>query len=334
MVNVLKKIVFSAIQPSGQLTIGNYVGVIRQWIKMQNSYTCFYCIADLHAITIRHVSSELRKNILDTVSLYLACGINPSKNIIFLQSHVHQHAQLNWFLNCYTYCGELSRMTQFKNKSKRSIKNINSGLLNYPVLMASDILLYDTNVVPIGHDQIQHLELTRNIARRFNSCYGNIFTIPDKYVFGRNCNILSLLDPDKKMSKSDSNRNNVIFLLESIDSISKKIALAVTDSNSPPSIHYDIINKKGISNLLNIFSGLTDRTISNLELEFSGKSYQDFKSDIIEVISDFIKNLQSSYFYYRKNEDYLKKILNDGAFKACIKADTMLKKVKSAIGLI
>ncbi|XBC44647.1 MAG: tryptophan--tRNA ligase [Buchnera aphidicola (Schlechtendalia peitan)] len=334
MVNHFKKILFSAIQPSGQLTIGNYIGAICQWIKMQNSYTCLYCIADLHAITTRHSSIELRKNILDTISLYLACGIDPYKNIIFLQSHVHQHAQLNWLLTCYTYFGELSRMTQFKSKSISNSKNINSGLLNYPILMASDILLYNTNIVPIGYDQIQHLELVCNIARRFNSCYGNIFSIPIQYMEQRSCNILSLLNPDKKMSKSDSNKNSVIFLLEDIDSIAQKIKSAVTDSDNPPSIRYDVINKKGISNLLNILSSLTNKTISDLEVEFFRQSYQCFKLNIIEVISDIVQKIQSSYFYYRKNEDYLEKILHYGASRACVRAENMLMKVKKAIGFI
>ncbi|XBC38135.1 MAG: tryptophan--tRNA ligase [Buchnera aphidicola (Floraphis choui)] len=333
--NNSKKILFSAVQPSGRLTIGNYIGAIRQWNKMQNSYFCLYCIADLHAMTIRHSPLKLRKNILDTVALYLACGIDPYKNIIFLQSHVHQHSQLYWLLTCYTYYGELSRMTQFKSKSIQNVKNINSGLLNYPILMASDILLYNTDIVPIGSDQIQHLELVCNIARRFNSCFdSNIFKIPIKYIAKNGSNILSLLNPEKKMSKSDINKNNAIFLLDSIHSISKKIRSAVTDSDNPPRIQFDMINKKGISNLLNIFSSLTDKKISNLEVEFSRKSYRDFKSDIIEVISDIINKLQSSYFYYRKYEDYLEKVLHYGASRASIRSEKTLKKVKKAIGLI
>ncbi|XBC37619.1 MAG: tryptophan--tRNA ligase [Buchnera aphidicola (Meitanaphis microgallis)] len=332
--NNIKKILFSAIQPSGQLTIGNYIGVIRQWTKMQDSYLCFYCIADLHSITVRHSSVELKRNILDTVALYLACGIDPYKSIVFLQSHVHHHSQLYWLLTCHTYYGELSRMTQFKSKSLQNVKNINAGLLNYPVLMASDILLYNTNIVPIGCDQIQHLELVCKIAYRFNSFYGDIFTIPAKYIVKNGSNILSLLDPNKKMSKSDLNSNNVIFLLENIKSVSKKIKLAITDSNNPPSIHYDIVNKKGISNLLNIFSSLTDKKISDLEKEFYGKSYMCFKSDIIEVISDVMSKIQSSYFYYRKHEDYLKKILYYGASRARTKANKLLKKVKEVIGFI
>lgn len=333
--NNSKKTLFSAIQPSGQLTLGNYIGVMRPWKKMQNYYTCLYCIADLHSITTRCLSVQLQKNILDTIALYLACGLDPCKSIIFLQSHVHQHTQLYWLLTCYTYCGELSRMTQFKHKSFQNSKNINSGLLNYPILMASDILLYETDIVPIGYDQIQHLELVRKIARRFNAYYGsNIFTIPMPYIIENSSNILALLDLDRKMSKSDFNKNNVIFLLESIDSITKKIKLAVTDSDNPASIHYDMVNKKGISNLLNIFSSLTNKKISDLEIEFSGKSYHAFKSDIIEVISDIIEKLQSSYFYYRKQEDYLKEIVCHGASKACVQANRLLKTVKLAIGLI
>ncbi|XBC41734.1 MAG: tryptophan--tRNA ligase [Buchnera aphidicola (Kaburagia rhusicola rhusicola)] len=332
--NNVKKILFSAIQPSGQLTIGNYIGVIRPWVQMQKSYTCLYCIADLHAITTCRSSVELRKNVLDTIALYLACGIDPYKSIVFLQSQVHQHSQLHWILTCHTYYGELSRMTQFKSKSLKNVTTINSGLLNYPILMASDILLYKTNIVPIGYDQIQHLELVCNIARRFNSYYGDIFTIPKKYIIKNGSHILSLLDVNKKMSKSDSNRNNVIFLLENVSSISKKIRLAVTDSDVPPSIHYDIVHKKGISNLLNIFSSLINKSVSDLEIEFSRKSYKDFKSDIIEVISDVIGKMQSSYFYYRKYEDYLEKLLHYGASRACVEADKMLKKVKQVVGFI
>ncbi|WP_410051758.1 tryptophan--tRNA ligase [Buchnera aphidicola] len=332
--NDINKVLFSAIQPSGQLTIGNYIGVMRQWIKMQDTHTCLYCIADLHAITTRRSPKELRRDVLDTIALYLACGFDPYKSIIFLQSQVHQHSQLCWLLTCYTYYGELSRMTQFKDKYFQGNKNVNSGLFNYPILMASDILLYKTDIVPIGKDQSQHLELTRNIARRFNSYYGNIFTVPVRYMVKHGSNILSLLNPCKKMSKSDSNKNNVIFLLDSINSVSKKIQSAVTDSNNPHSIHYDMTNKKGISNLLNVLSGLTDKTISDLEIEYSGKSYRQFKSDIIEIISDILIRLQSSYFYYRQNEEYLENILYYGSSRACLRADKLLNKVKKAIGLI
>jgi len=328
-----KKNVFSAIQPSGQLTIGNYIGVLREWVKIQDDYRCFYCIADLHSITVRRSSSILYKNVLDVLATYLACGIDPSKSIIFLQSHVHEHTELNWLLTCYTYYGELARMTQFKDKSVRNSKNINAGLLNYPILMASDILLYNTDLVPIGFDQIQHMELVCNLARRFNSLYGNIFTIPKSKISICGSNILSLSDPSKKMSKSDMNKNGVIFLLDDIQSVIKKIKLAVTDSDCPPSIFYSMKKKAGISNLLNIFSCIKDKDIEDVERKFYNKSYKDFKSEITNEIVSFMINFQNLYFKFRKDEDFLKKILYKGAKKATCYAKILLKKVKLSIGL-
>ena len=238
-----KPILFSAVQPSGNLSIGNYIGTMRHWSKFQDKYECLYCIADLHALTTLNNNFSLRNSVLDTLALYLACGVNPNKSILFVQSHVYEHSQLNWILSCFTQFGELSRMTQFKSKKKvkkNYINNINIGLFNYPVLMSSDILLYQTNLVPVGKDQKQHLELTRNIAKRFNILYGDIFTIPDPLISKNGSKIMSLLDPTKKMSKSDINKNNVIFLLEDISSVFLKIKNAVTDSEIPPKIYYDL----------------------------------------------------------------------------------------------
>lgn len=331
----LKKIVFSAVQPSGSLTIGNYIGVLREWVRLQNNYnTCFYCIADLHSITVRHSSFELRKNILDIVAIYLACGLDPYKSIIFLQSHVHEHSELYWLLTCYTYYGELIRMTQFKDKSLKNSKNINAGLLNYPILMASDILLYNTDIVPIGVDQIQHMELVCNIARRFNSLYGNIFTIPVNKVAHCGYNILSLSDPTKKMSKSDVNKNGVIFLLDDIPSVIKKIKLAVTDSDNPPKVFYNMENKAGISNLLNILSSITHKDMIEIEQEFHCKSYQDFKLEVIREVVNFMTRFQSLYFNFRKDEDNLENILHEGSKKASFYAQKLLKKVKISMGLL
>lgn len=242
--NSQKPIVFSGAQPSGELTIGNYMGALRQWVNMQDDYDCIYCIVNQHAITVRQDPSELKKRTLDTLALYLACGIDPKKSTIFVQSHVPQHSQLSWVLNCYAYFGELSRMTQFKDKSARHAENINAGLFDYPVLMAADILLYQANQIPVGGDQKQHLELSRDLALRFNALYGDIFTVPEPFIpQGGSARVMSLQDPTKKMSKSDDNRNNVIALLEDPKSVAKKIKRAVTDSEEPPRVHYDLENK-------------------------------------------------------------------------------------------
>lgn len=266
-----KPIVFSGAQPSGELTIGNYMGALRQWVSMQDDYHCIYCIVDLHAITARQDPEKLRKATLDTLALYLACGIDPEKSTIFVQSHVPEHAQLGWALNCYTYFGELSRMTQFKDKSARYSENINAGLFDYPVLMAADILLYQTNQVPVGEDQKQHLELSRDIAQRFNALYGEVFKVPEPFIPASGARVMSLLEPTKKMSKSDDNRNNVIGLLEDPKSVVKKIKRAVTDSDEPPVVRYDQQNKAGVSNLLDILSGVTGQSIAELEQHFEGK---------------------------------------------------------------
>lgn len=286
-----KPIVFSGAQPSGELTIGNYMGALRQWVQMQDDYDCIYCIVDQHAITVRQDPTELRKRTLDTLALYLACGIDPEKSTIFVQSHVPQHAQLGWALNCYTYFGELSRMTQFKDKSARHAENINAGLFDYPVLMAADILLYQTNQVPVGIDQKQHLELSRDIAQRFNAIYGDIFTVPDPFIPKGGARVMALQDPAKKMSKSDDNRNNVIALLEDPKAAAKKIKRAVTDSEEPPRVAYDLENKAGVSNLLDILAGVTGKTIPELEAEFEGKMYGHLKGAVAEAVSDMLTNM-------------------------------------------
>ena len=286
-----KPIVFSGAQPSGELTIGNYMGALRQWVQMQDDYDCIYCIVDQHAITVRQDPTELRKRTLDTLALYLACGIDPEKSTIFVQSHVPQHAQLGWALNCYTYFGELSRMTQFKDKSARHAENINAGLFDYPVLMAADILLYQTNQVPVGIDQKQHLELSRDIAQRFNAIYGDIFTVPDPFIPKGGARVMALQDPAKKMSKSDDNRNNVIALLEDPKAAAKKIKRAVTDSEEPPRVAYDLENKAGVSNLLDILAGVTGKTIPELEAEFEGKMYGHLKGAVAEAVSEDRKSV-------------------------------------------
>ena len=268
-----RPIVFSGAQPSGQLTIGNYMGALRQWVRMQDDYDCLYCIVDLHAITVRQDPQALRKACLDAAALYLAIGIDPDKSTVFLQSHVPQHAELGWVLNCYTQMGELSRMTQFKDKSQRYENNVNVGLFDYPVLMAADILLYQANQVPVGHDQKQHLELTRDVAYRFNTLYGEVFAMPEPFIPEQGARVMSLQEPTKKMSKSDDNQNNIIGLLEDPKSIAKKIKRAMTDSEEPPVVRFDLEQKAGVSNLLTLMHGATGRSIVELEQHFAGKMY-------------------------------------------------------------
>lgn len=310
------------------------MGALRQWVQMQDDYDCIYCIVDQHAITVRQDPTELRKRTLDTLALYLACGIDPEKSTIFVQSHVPQHAQLGWALNCYTYFGELSRMTQFKDKSARHAENINAGLFDYPVLMAADILLYQTNQVPVGIDQKQHLELSRDIAQRFNAIYGDIFTVPDPFIPKGGARVMALQDPAKKMSKSDDNRNNVIALLEDPKAAAKKIKRAVTDSEEPPRVAYDLENKAGVSNLLDILAGVTGKTIPELEAEFEGKMYGHLKGAVAEAVSDMLTNIQERFNTFRNDEALLNKIMKEGADKAKTRAQTTLDKVYEAIGFI
>ncbi|CAL1329314.1 Tryptophan--tRNA ligase [Candidatus Providencia siddallii] len=332
-----KQIVFSGTQPSGKLTIGNYIGALRQWVKLQNNYDCIYCIADQHSLTIKQDPKKIHKKIFDTLAIYLACGIEPKKSIIFTQSHVPQHSQLNWILNCFTYFGELTRMTQFKDKIIKQIKNINSGLFNYPVLMASDILIYQTNKVPVGIDQKQHIELCRNIAKRFNKIYGKIFSIPEQLIDYENnkSTIMGLQEPTKKMSKSDLNINNIITLMDNPKIISKKIKYALTDSEKQENnIYYDIKNKPGISNLLNILSGFTGKKITDLENEFKGYKYNFLKNTVSDVISNFLIEIQKQFNYIRKDEILLKEIIKNGAQKAIERAQITLNKVYEIIGFI
>ncbi|MGK2888514.1 MAG: tryptophan--tRNA ligase [Candidatus Malihini olakiniferum] len=329
-----KPIVFSGVQPSGELTIGNYMGALRQWVNMQDDYDCIYCIVDLHAITVRQDPQQLHKAILDTLALYLACGIDPQKSIIFVQSHVPEHTQLSWVLNCYSYFGELSRMTQFKDKSARYSDNITAGLFDYPVLMTADILLYQTNQVPVGEDQKQHLELSRDVAQRFNVLYGDIFKVPEPFIPESGARVMSLLDPTKKMSKSDDNRNNVIGLLEDPKSVVKKIKRAVTDSYEPPVVRYDIANKAGVSNLLDILAGVTGKPILELEKAFKGQMYGHLKSAVADAVSGMLTELQVRYHHFRNDEAFLQQVMRDSAEKARLKANATLKKVYEAVGFV
>lgn len=332
-----KPIVFSGAQPSGELTIGNYMGALRQWVKLQDDYECIYCIVDLHAITVRQNPEQLRKATLDTLALYLACGIDPQKSTIFVQSHVPEHTQLSWALNCYTYFGELGRMTQFKDKSTRfenENTSITAGLFDYPVLMAADILLYQTNQVPVGEDQKQHLELSRDIANRFNALYGDVFTIPEPFIPKSGARVMSLQEPTKKMSKSDDNRNNVIGLLEDPKAVTKKIKRAMTDSEEPPVVRYDVAAKAGVSNLLDILSGVTGKSIPELEAEFEGQMYGHLKGAVAEAVSGMLTELQERFDRFRSDEAFLQQIMREGAEKARARAKVTLAKVYEAIGFV
>ncbi|TKB49142.1 tryptophan--tRNA ligase [Ferrimonas aestuarii] len=327
-----KPVVFSGAQPSGGLTIGNYMGALRQWVQLQESHECLFCIVDQHAITVRQDPKDLYNASLDTLALYLAVGIDPEKSIVFVQSHVPEHAQLAWVLNCYTQMGELNRMTQFKDKSQKHASNINVGLFAYPSLMAADILLYQTAEVPVGSDQKQHLELTRDIATRFNNIYGDIFKVPEPFIPPVGARVMSLQDPTKKMSKSDDNDNNIIRLLEDPKKITKKLKRAVTDSDEPPVVRFDIENKPGVSNLLSIMSGATGKSFEELEAEFEGKMYGHLKGATAEAVVAMLEPLQERYNTIRNDQEYLEKVMREGAERARAKAQATLKQVYEAIG--
>jgi len=327
-----KKRIFSGVQPSGNLTIGNYLGAIKNWIPMQDEFECLYCVVDLHTLTVRQKPADLRQRSLNLLALYMACGLDPSRSTLYLQSHVSAHAELAWILSCYTYMGELNRMTQFKDKSLKNGDNINAGLLTYPVLMAADILLYQTDLVPIGQDQKQHLEITRDIAERFNSIYGDTFTIPEAYIPKIGAKIMSLQEPDKKMSKSDENENSYVFILDSEDAILRKFKRAVTDSERE--IRYDEVNKPGVSNLISIYSAITNKSFNDIEKEFEGRSYGDLKEAVGQSVAEVLKPIQQKYNEYSSNKDYLNSILKENSEKAAYMARKTLSKVYRKIGLV
>ena len=330
-----KPILFSGIQPSGDLMIGNYIGSIKNWVTMQDDYECLFSLVNMHAITVEQDPAELARRSLDFVALYLAAGIDPEKSTVFIQSHVPQHAELQWVLNCGTYMGELSRMTQFKDKSQKHAQNINVGLFDYPVLMAADILLYQTEIVPVGADQKQHLELTRDLANRYNNKYGiELFKVPEPYIppvtsGGR---IMSLQDPTSKMSKSDSNKNNFIGLLDDRKTIIKKFKKATTDSGSD--IIYDVENKPGVSNLITLYSVISGLSIPEVEKHFAGKMYGHLKVELGELVADYLEPMQQRYAEIRQDEVKLKQILHQGAEKARAQAEQTLRKVHETIGFV
>ena len=325
-----KKTLLSGIQPSGKLGIGNYLGAIKNWVKLQDEYNCIFLIVDLHALTLKQVPADLRARCYSYVAQYIACGIDPTKNIVAMQSHIPAHTQLMWIFSNLSYMGEMQRMTQFKDKVK-NMENINVGLFSYPILMASDILIYQADLVPVGADQKQHLELARNIAQRFNNQYSDTFPIPEPYIPETGSRIMSLQDPDKKMSKSDDNDNNILGLLDPPDMIVKKIKRAVTDSGS--TIQYDE-NRPGLANLLNIYSALSGDSIKDIESKFEGKMYSEFKKDLAEVVVESLNPIQNKYNELINDKAYLTEVLSEGAEKASRIAFKTIRKVYKKSGLI
>lgn len=329
-----KPVVLSGIQPSGNLTLGNYVGAIHQWLPMQQQSDCYFMMVDLHAITVRQDPTMLRQRTYDGLAMYLACGLDPKQSTIFVQSHVPEHAQLGWVLNCYTQMGELSRMTQFKDKSARNANNITVGLFDYPVLQAADILLYQANQVPVGEDQKQHLELTRDIATRFNNIYGDIFTIPDPYIPQFGAKIMSLQDPSKKMSKSDENPKGFILLNDTPKQIEKKIKSAVTDSDEQARVFYDPAEKAGVSNLLTLLSVATGESMDTLVASYEGKMYGHLKKDTAAAVVAMLEPVQARYAELREDESALREIMRQGAEKAREKTAPTLAAVFDALGFV
>ena len=324
-----KKRIFSGVQPSGTLTIGNYLGAIKNWTTLQDEYDCIYCVVDMHAITVRQEPALLRRRTLETLAIYLAAGLDPKKNVLFVQSHVPAHAELSWVLSCYTMFGELSRMTQFKDKSRKHADNINAGLFTYPVLMAADILLYQTDLVPVGTDQKQHVELARNIADRFNQVYTPTFVMPEPFTPKENGKIMSLSDPTKKMSKSDPNPNGFVAILDDRDTILRKFRRAVTDSDAR--VCY-APGKEGINNLMAIYACFTGKTFEEIEKEFDGVGYGEFKSAVGEVCADALAPIQNEYRRLIADKEYLQNVAREGDATAANVARKTLSKVYHKVG--
>ena len=325
------KTVLSGVQPSGNLTIGNYLGAIKNFSAFAGEYKPFYCVVDLHAITVRQVPAELRRRTYETLALYIASGLDPEKNVLFVQSHVPAHAELGWILDCYTMFGELSRMTQFKDKSAKHADNINAGLFTYPTLMAADILLYQADLVPIGADQKQHLELARNIADRFNQVYGETFTVPEPYIPAAGMKIMSLQEPTLKMSKSDPNPNAVLRILDPRDEILRKFKRAVTDSGAEVRFSPD---KPGVSNLMTIYSCFSGKSFAEIETEFAGKGYGNFKLAVGEVTADALLPVQNEFNRLMGDKAYLEAVMKSGAEQASYYARKTLSKVRRKIGFV
>ena len=325
-----KKVIFSGMQPSGTITLGNYLGALKNWTSLQDEYNCLYCIVDMHAITVKQEPAVLRKNARDLMMLYIAAGLDPEKNTIYMQSHVSAHAELAWILNCLTYMGELSRMTQFKDKSQKHSDNINAGLFTYPALMAADILLYQTDLVPVGVDQKQHLELTRDIATRFNNLYGETFKVPEPYIPKVGAKIMSLQEPTKKMSKSDQDVNASITIIDDPDTIIRKFKRAVTDSDAK--VRFDVENKPGISNLMTIYSSITGQTMEQVQNEFEGKGYGDFKLRVGEAVVEELRPIQARFKELSSDKAYIDSLIKKNAETANYLATKTLRKVQKKVG--
>ncbi len=325
------KVIFSGAQPTGSLTLGNYIGALQNWKQLEKDYQCYYAIVDLHSLTVKQDPAAFKKANLSFLAQYLAAGLDPVKNVLFFQSHVREHTELAWVLNCYTYIGELSRMTQFKEKSDKNKDNINAGLFTYPVLQAADILLYQTNLVPVGEDQRQHLELARDIAIRFNNVHGKTFEIPDIYIGKTGARIMSLQEPDKKMSKSDENELGVINMLDPADVVMKKLKRAVTDSINKVQIHP---NQPGIKNLMTIHSKLSGWSHEQIETFYEDKGYGVFKKDVADQIINQTEPFRTKYEGYLNNQDLLKTVYTSGADRARVKAEETMAKVREKLGLV
>ncbi len=329
---VRKPVIFSGVQPTGVQTLGNYIGAIRNWKLLEDDYRCLYCVVDLHSLTVRHEPAELRKRTVEMYALLLAVGLDPQKSLLFVQSHVSAHAELAWILNCYTYMGELSRMTQFKEKSAKHTDNINAGLFAYPVLMAADILLYQTNLVPVGADQKQHLELSRDIADRFNKVYSDTFVIPEPYIPKVGGRVMSLQDPTSKMSKSDPDENASIFLLDRPDVIRRKVKRAVTDSEGD--IRFDEEAKPGVSNLLSILAVLSNRTTDECVAALAGQNYGALKEAVAEAVVDTLTPVQAKFDALMQDKDHLKQLMDEGARNAAQMAARTMAKVCRKVGIV
>lgn len=325
-----KKRIFSGIQPSGDLTLGSYMGAIKNWVALQDEYDCLYCIVDMHAITVRQVPADLRRRSLEQLAQYIACGLDPKKNIMFIQSHVPQHAELSWVLGCYTQFGELSRMTQFKDKSQKHADNITAGLFTYPVLMAADILLYQTDLVPVGQDQKQHVELCRDIANRFNGVYSNTFTLPEPFIPKMGARIMSLGNPDSKMSKSDP--DGCVYMMDKPEDIMRKFKRAVTDCET--AVRYDKENKPGVSNLLTIYCAATGKTMEEAEAEFAGQGYGVFKPAVGEAVVELMRPVREEAQRLMGDKAYLESVYKEGAERARYLAEKTLRKVYKKVGFV
>lgn len=326
-----KKLIFSGIQPTGTFTLGNYIGAVRNWGPLQEQYNCIYCVVDMHAITVRQDPVKLRQNTMNSYALLMACGVDPEKSILFIQSHVKTHAELNWILCCNTQYGELSRMTQFKDKSQRHPDDVNAGLFTYPSLMAADILAYNADLVPVGIDQKQHLELARNIAQRFNQRYGDFFTLPEPYIQEIGAKVMSLQEPTKKMSKSDENPNACILILDDKDTIIRKFKRAVTDSDAEVCYRE---GKDGINNLMTIYSTITGKDFAAIESEFAGKGYGDFKLAVGEAVADHLEPVRTEFARLSADKEYLKKCYTEGAEKALRYSQRIVSKVYRKVGFV